>query len=91
MTYLSVFEFLDAILFTLHSLSLHRVRPVADASLRSLLKLCSGDVSHSLVRISLGLNNLSSDTVELIKGNDGSALLFLGVAGTHGVDTARIC
>ena len=90
MTYLSVFEFLNALLFTLHALSVHSVRPVADASLRCLLKVRSSHVPHRLVRVGLGLNDLSTDAVELIQGNDSSALLLLGVAGTHGVDTTRV-
>ena len=89
-TYLSVFELLDAVFLALHPLCLHSVRPVADASLRSLLQVLSCKVSLSLVRVGLGLNNLSANAIELVNGDDCCSLLLLSVAGTHGVDTARV-
>ena len=89
-TYLSVFEFLNASLLTLQPLSLHRVRPVADASLGSLLKLLPLIVPQSLVRVSLGLNNLSANAVEFVHGDDGGTNLLLGVARAHGVNATRV-
>ena len=89
-TYLSVFEFLNASLLTLQPLSLHRVRPVADASLGSLLKLLPLIIPQSLVRVSLGLNNLSANAVEFVHGDDGGTNLLLGVARAHGVNATRV-
>jgi len=87
---LSVFEFPDTIFLSLESLSIHCVRPVSNSSFRCLLKVSSGVIPHSLVGIFFCLNDLSSDAVKLINGDDSSAFRFLGVAGTHCVDTTRV-
>ena len=89
-TYLSIFESLNAILFSLDSLSIHGVGPVLDTVLAGLLKGCSMKVSLSLVGVFFGLDHLSADSVELVKSDDSSSLLLLVIAGTVSIDTTRV-
>jgi len=87
---LSVFEFLDTGLLTLQPLCIHSVRPIADASFGSILKALPLVVPQSLIRVGLGLDDLSANTVKLIHRDDCGALRLHSVAGSHGINTTRV-
>ena len=47
-------------------------------------------IAHGLVRVSLSLNDLPSNSIEFVDGNDCGTFVLLSVARAHGVDTAWI-
>lgn len=89
-TYLGFFKSPDSVFLALVTLSLHGVGPVLDTALGGSLQVSSVLVPHGLVGILLSLDNLSSNAIEVIDGDDGSTLLLLSVTGSSGVDSARV-